>query len=65
MRATELTISISRKVNLGNYESTDLFAALKVELESSDGQPEAVADSALNSLREIIRKAMTNLPERR
>ena len=36
MRTIEITVSATRKVNLGNYESKDFFAALKVEIESGD-----------------------------
>src|SRR2546426_3934733 len=49
---TTLFRSISRKVNLGNYESMDVFAAEKVELESTD-DPEPVAATVLAELREI------------
>lgn len=33
MRIKEVVVSRSAKVNLGNYESTDVFASLKLELE--------------------------------
>jgi len=36
MRTIELTVSVTRKMNLGNYESKDFFAALKMEIESGD-----------------------------
>ena len=64
MRRMELTISMSRKVNLGNYESMDVFAAEKVELESTDA-PEAVAPTMLAELREVLRKGLERVEEGR
>lgn len=37
MKRIEMTVSVVRKVNLGNYESADVFCALKAEPESGDG----------------------------
>ena len=36
MRVIELTVSVTRKMNLGNYESKDFFGAVKMEVESGD-----------------------------
>lgn len=32
MRIVEVTVTLSRKINLGNYESTDHFISAKAEL---------------------------------
>lgn len=32
----ELTVSESRKINLGNYESTDIFLSLKANVSNED-----------------------------
>jgi len=36
MKIVELTVSISRKYNTGNYESKDYFLSLKAELDVND-----------------------------
>lgn len=53
MKVIELTISKSRKYNLGNYQSRDVFAALKVEIESCD-IIEEVATAVTKQLDDIL-----------
>ena len=36
MKLVEVTVSASRKFNIGNYESVDFFASIKAELDESD-----------------------------
>ncbi len=36
MRVEEVTVSRSKKVNLGNYESAELFVALKATVDSTE-----------------------------
>jgi len=40
MRVTEVTVSRSKKVNLGNYESAEDFVAMKAEAETGDSASE-------------------------
>ena len=36
MKIIEITISTSKKYNIGNYESLEFFACLKAELDHND-----------------------------
>lgn len=47
MRLLEVTISKTQKVNLGNYESTDVMIAVKAAVESDDDLFKAMDDIAL------------------
>ena len=44
MKIVEVTVSKSRKVNTGNYESKDYFIALKAEIEITDNLELVTAD---------------------
>jgi len=44
MKIVELTVSKSRKINTGNYESKDYFISLKAEVEITDNLELVAAD---------------------
>ena len=48
MKVTEVVVSRDVKRNLGNYESTDVFCSMKLELESFD--TENFEDSDIHEL---------------
>jgi len=55
MKVIEITVSISHKTNLGNYESEDTFAALKAAPDSDE--------DAVEVARELFRAAKTLVKE--
>lgn len=36
MKIVELTVSLSQKINLGNYQTKDIFCSLKAEIEITE-----------------------------
>lgn len=66
MKVTEVTVSKSQKVNLGNYETTDVSAVLKVEVEPGEDHLEVIR-SLSRQLRHEIRRQVAiirgKLPE--
>lgn len=56
MRVTEVTVSKSQKVNLGNYETTDMSAVLKVELGPEDDHLEVIRRLSRQLRHEIHRQ---------
>ncbi|MHA2272740.1 MAG: hypothetical protein ACXACI_12820 [Candidatus Hodarchaeales archaeon] len=56
MKVTEVTVSKSQKVNLGNYETTDVSAVLKVELEPGEDHLEVIRSLSQQLRHEIHRQ---------
>lgn len=53
MKTKELTVSMSRKHNLGNYENVDFFSSLTVEIEPGDNPQEVYAYARTFVMRDI------------
>jgi hypothetical protein len=53
MQITEIVLSRSRKVNLGNYESADVFMSMKIELETSDQEPARIDKLVRSGFRDL------------
>lgn len=55
MKISEVTVSQSVRVNLGDYQSTDFFVSMKAELDDGDKPLDVAA-----SLRRRVAHALTN-----
>ena len=55
MRVEEVTISRSKKVNLGNYESAEMFVALKASVDSSESAKD-VGDTLANLAKTLLQE---------
>lgn len=53
MKVTEVVASCTTKMNLGNYEATDLFLSAKAEVDELD-----TPESAMAELTAIVERAM-------
>jgi hypothetical protein len=51
IRITEVVLSAARKVNLGNYESKDVFCSVKAEL--TNGTPSELRDAHAQLTKEL------------
>jgi hypothetical protein len=56
MKIIEITVSISHKTNLGNYESEDTFVALKASPDSDEDAVE-VARQLFRSAKGLVKEA--------
>ena len=63
---SELRLTVSRTINLGNYESTKLEATVIVGRNSDDDTPEKMRDQALDEVKLVLEEAQKDhLPKRR
>ena len=58
MKIVEVTVSRSRKVNTGNYESKDYFISLKAEIEITDNL-ELITGDLFCQCTELIEKQIS------
>lgn len=54
MKITEITASRTARINLGDYESTDVFMSMKAEVEDGD-----LVAEVRKSLLQTLERAMT------
>ncbi len=55
MRVEEVTVSRSKKVNLGNYESAELFVAVKATVDSTESTKN-VGDTLANLTETLLKE---------
>lgn len=55
MRVEEVTVSRSKKVNLGNYESAEMFVAVKASVESGESA-KGIGDTLANLTDTLLRE---------
>ncbi len=60
MRVLEITASLSRRVNLGNYEHEDRFLAIKISPETGD---ERIHDLVLVLFKNLEDEVRSSLPK--
>ena len=63
-RITEIAVSRSVKLNLGDYESTDLFTSMKVELEPEDDAVEERKKLVQTVERAMVAQTLAHLKAR-
>ena len=59
MKVTTITVSRAVKVNLGNYENTDISVSVSVAVE--DGTIEDAYDEASHYVRDMVRAELAHL----
>ena len=53
MKTKEITVSMSRKHNLGNYENVDFFSSITVSVEDGDNPQEVYAYARSFVMRDV------------